>query len=215
MPEYKQYRRKQIAELADWTPDINMDGVSISEADTKNGSPKLGDKIARNPKNHSDRWLVAGDYFRDNFEQINYQPDKPKIICLCGSTRFIETFAVLSWEFEKEGAICLGLHYLPSSYTTAKDHLAEAEGVKEHFDNLHKRKIDLADEIFVININGYIGESTRSEIDYATKLGKVIRYLEPQENKPCPECGGSGEGEKGSWGFPTECKTCNGTGRSK
>jgi hypothetical protein len=70
MSEYKQYRRKQIAELADWSPDLDMTGVSISDADIKNGSPKGGDKIARNPKNHEDRWLVAKDYFNDNFESI-------------------------------------------------------------------------------------------------------------------------------------------------
>ena len=69
--EYKQYRRKQIAELADWSPDTDMAGVSISEADLKNGSPKIGDKIARNPKNHQDRWLIANDYFRDNFEEAD------------------------------------------------------------------------------------------------------------------------------------------------
>ena len=67
---YKQYRRKQIAELADWTPDFYMDGVSISDADKENGSPKTGDKIARNPKNHKDKWLVAEKYFTDNFEAI-------------------------------------------------------------------------------------------------------------------------------------------------
>lgn len=73
---YKQYRRKQIAELADWTPEIDMVGVSISEADLKDGSPKDGDKIARNPKNHQDRWLVAMDYFSDNFESVILSLDK-------------------------------------------------------------------------------------------------------------------------------------------
>jgi hypothetical protein len=68
--EYKRYRRKQIAELADWEPGFDMKGVSISEPDIKNGSPKPGDKIARNPTNHEDRWLVAEKYFADNFESI-------------------------------------------------------------------------------------------------------------------------------------------------
>jgi hypothetical protein len=48
-------------------------------------------------------------------------------------------------------------------------------------DELHKRKIDLADEILVLNVSGYIGESTRSEIDYALEHGKRIRWLEPEE----------------------------------
>jgi hypothetical protein len=58
--KYKQYRRTQIAEMADWEPGFNMDGVSIAMPDVANGSPKRGDKIARNPANRDDRWLVAG-----------------------------------------------------------------------------------------------------------------------------------------------------------
>ncbi len=69
MPEtYKQYRRTQIAEMADWHDGFDMTGVSVSAADTKAGSPKEGDKIARNPANHEDRWLVAAAYFEANFE---------------------------------------------------------------------------------------------------------------------------------------------------
>lgn len=67
---YRKYRRKQIAELAPWTPDFDMTGVSISEADKSNGSPKPGDMIARNPVNHDDRWLIAADYFAVNFEPV-------------------------------------------------------------------------------------------------------------------------------------------------
>lgn len=67
---YTQYRRSAVAEMADWTPDFDMNGVSVSEADRSNGSPLPGDKIARNPKNHDDRWLVAAAYFADNFEPL-------------------------------------------------------------------------------------------------------------------------------------------------
>lgn len=56
-----------------------------------------------------------------------------------------------------------------------------SEGTKEMLDDMHKRKIDMADEIFVINVGGYIGSSTRSEIEYATATGKTVRYLEPQQ----------------------------------
>lgn len=70
MSEYKQYRRTQIAEMADWEPDFDMEGVSISESDRKAGSPKSGDKVARNLANHEDRWLVAADYFDANFEPL-------------------------------------------------------------------------------------------------------------------------------------------------
>lgn len=68
--QYAKYRRSQIAELADWTPGFDMSGVSVSDSDKRAGSPKLGDKIARNPVNHADRWLVAADYFLVNFEPI-------------------------------------------------------------------------------------------------------------------------------------------------
>ena len=68
--EFKQYRRKQIAELRPYNSGESMNGVSISPEDIKNGSPKPGDMIARNPKNHADQWLVAAQYFADNFEPI-------------------------------------------------------------------------------------------------------------------------------------------------
>ena len=54
------------------------------------------------------------------------------------------------------------------------------EGTKEMLDDMHKRKIDMADSIYVINVGGYIGQSTRSEIEYAKKNGKEVRYLEEQ-----------------------------------
>lgn len=71
MTDYRQYRRKQIAELRAWMPGDDMSNVSISAPDREAGSPKQGDMIARNPKNHDDQWLVAEQYFMDNFERIN------------------------------------------------------------------------------------------------------------------------------------------------
>jgi hypothetical protein len=69
MSQFKQYRRSQIAELRAYVPGENLSPrVSISPADYDAGSPKLGDMIARNPKNHDDQWLVAAKYFADNFE---------------------------------------------------------------------------------------------------------------------------------------------------
>ena len=58
------------------------------------------------------------------------------------------------------------------------DDVVRADGTKEMLDDMHKRKIDMADEIFVINVSGYIGSSTRSEIEYAIATGKVVHYLE-------------------------------------
>ncbi len=68
---FQQYRRRQIAELRPYLVIDDMTGVSISPEDTKAGSPKEGDMIARNPKNHADQWLVAKQYFEDNFEPVS------------------------------------------------------------------------------------------------------------------------------------------------
>lgn len=66
---FQSYRRKQIAELRPYEPGETLsDRVSVSASDRESGSPKVGDMIARNPKNHDDQWLVAARYFADNFE---------------------------------------------------------------------------------------------------------------------------------------------------
>ncbi len=71
LSDFKQFRRKQIAELRNYVEgEVLSDRVSISASDLENGSPKVGDMIARNPKNHDDQWLVAQKYFEDNFEEV-------------------------------------------------------------------------------------------------------------------------------------------------
>lgn len=71
MSEFKKYQRTAIAEMRPYLKgEVLPKNVSISEADKKDGSPKLGDMIARNPKNHNDMWLVAKKYFKDNFAPI-------------------------------------------------------------------------------------------------------------------------------------------------
>lgn len=67
---FNQYRRKQIAELRPYVPGESMNGISVAGVDRAAGSPKPGDMIARNPKNHDDQWLVAATYFADNFEPL-------------------------------------------------------------------------------------------------------------------------------------------------
>lgn len=106
---------------------------------------------------------------------------RPRIICLCGSTRFIETFAIKTWELEREGYIVLGCTLLPMWYCEVPSHFGEQTGTKEQCDELHKRKIDLADEVLILDVDGYIGESTRSEIEYATATGKPVRYLSTEQ----------------------------------
>jgi len=74
MSDFKQYKRTQIGEMRAITQEEINDGlefnISVSDADFKNGSPKIGDMIARNPINHNDQWLVAEQYFKDNFEDL-------------------------------------------------------------------------------------------------------------------------------------------------
>lgn len=68
MENFKLYQRKGLSEMTPYFEGMNIEGVSISEADSKAGSPKLGDMIARNPKDHTDKWLVSKQYFDDNLE---------------------------------------------------------------------------------------------------------------------------------------------------
>jgi hypothetical protein len=76
MSEFKQFRRRQIAELRPYVPGEKLSGrVSISPEDRESGSPLLGDMIARNPKNHDDQWLVAEKYFVDNFEPVQQEDE--------------------------------------------------------------------------------------------------------------------------------------------
>jgi len=102
---------------------------------------------------------------------------KPKIVCLCGSTRFTDEMLVKQFLYRSRGILAIGWCAVPSSFHSGP-HLGETMGVKEKLDAVHKRIIDICDEVFVLNIGGYIGDSTRSEIAYAQSLGKSIVYEE-------------------------------------
>lgn len=102
---------------------------------------------------------------------------QPPIVVLCGSTRFKEAFIEATESFTLKGYIVLSVGlfgHADNKYSTVI-----TQEVKEKLDELHKRKIDLADEVFVINCGGYIGDSTMSEINYAKQHNKPITYLEP------------------------------------
>lgn len=100
----------------------------------------------------------------------------PKIVCLCGSTRFMDAFFEAGWQKTLAGEIVLSIGVCKH----ADDHGAEALGddVVTLLDTLHLRKIDLADYVFVLNVGGYIGKSTAREILYALTTGKPVAYLE-------------------------------------
>ena len=114
-----------------------------------------------------------------------YDNDFPKIICLCGSTRFTELMLIKQWELTKQGNVVLSWCALPNSYFRGEDkaHIGDQEGVKEIVDEVHLRKIDLADEVLILNVDGYIGESTQNELNYARKKEKIIRFLEPKKEE--------------------------------
>ncbi len=99
---------------------------------------------------------------------------KYKVITLCGSTRFKDAFLETQKRLTLEGNIVISVGLFGHS----GDDEVWTSGTKEMLDDMHKRKIDMADEIYVINVDGYIGSSTRSEIEYALATGKKINYLE-------------------------------------
>ena len=99
---------------------------------------------------------------------------KYPVITLCGSTRFKEQFLEAQKRLTLEGNIVISVGLFGHS----GDDEVWTEGTKAMLDDMHKRKIEMADEIFVINVGGYIGSSTRSEIDYAVATGKPVHYLE-------------------------------------
>ncbi len=107
-------------------------------------------------------------------------PTQPTIVCLCGSTRFSDAFQKANFDETLAGRIVLTIGCDMRS--------DEAHGLtsqdKQRLDELHKRKIDLADEILVLNVGGYVGVSTASEIGYARAHDKHIRWLEPPRVQP-------------------------------
>ncbi len=99
------------------------------------------------------------------------------VITLCGSTRFKEQFLEAQKRLTLEGNIVISVGLFGHS----GDVEVWTPGTKEMLDDMHKRKIDMADAIYVINVGGYIGSSTRSEIEYARANGKRVLFLEPDK----------------------------------
>ena len=106
---------------------------------------------------------------------------KYPVVTLCGSTRFKDEFLEVQKKLTLEGNIVISVglfgHAGDSEVWENMDE-GTLTKTKEMLDDMHKRKIDMADEIFVINVGGYIGDSTKSEIKYAKEHGKAVRYLE-------------------------------------
>lgn len=99
---------------------------------------------------------------------------KYPVVTLCGSTRFKDAFLEAQKRLTLAGNIVISVGLFGHS----GDDEVWTEGTKEMLDDMHKHKIDMADSIYVINVGGYIGSSTQSEIEYAQKNGKTVNYLE-------------------------------------
>ena len=111
--------------------------------------------------------------------------NRPVIVCLCGSTKFKDAFTASQLAETMAGKIVLTIGCNMKNDQETFGHLdaKDLRLIKARLDVLHFAKIDLADEILVLNVGGYIGESTEREIEYAAMKGKVIRYLEEADSE--------------------------------
>ena len=110
--------------------------------------------------------------------------DKPKVVCLCGSTRFYDAFESANYEETMGGKIVLSVGFYNHSLDRMHgEYVGCTPEQKIMLDELHKRKIDICNEVLVLNVGGYIGESTRSEIEYAEKIGRSVGYLENKDSE--------------------------------
>lgn len=113
----------------------------------------------------------------------DFQGPRPTITVLCGSTRFGDAFRAANLRLTLAGHIVLSIGCDTKSDADLFG-VDDPDRLKVRLDELHKRKIDLADRVFVLNVAGYIGESTRAEIEYAQALGRPIDWLEPPSVEP-------------------------------
>ncbi|MNV60549.1 hypothetical protein D3C71_1530150 [compost metagenome] len=98
---------------------------------------------------------------------------KPNVITLCGSTKFKQQFSEVMKDLTLKGNIVLTLGFFEQS-----ENIKLTNEQFKLFEEVHYYKIDMSDEIYVVNVNGYIGESTKKEIEYAIEHNKKVTYLE-------------------------------------
>lgn len=159
----------------------------------EDGIPSLSDKITVSSESGDFGDMDdAIDFFEQVFEEffygchVEFVPEAPKkhrpeVVCLCGSTRFYKEFQIANYELTMEGAIVLSVGFYPHSQehheTVGIAGTECPESKKAELDELHLRKIDLADRVKVLNPGGYVGESTAREILYARRTGKPVSYM--------------------------------------
>lgn len=142
------------------------------------------------PNNPKSRFEPSGLVLPDTMEwrlSLELRPDvvRPAVVVLCGSTRFSEAFQRANLEETLAGKIVLTIGCDMRSDKELFKGMAPEElaALKERLDELHLRKIDLADEVLILNCGGYVGTSTARELQYAKDQGKLIRYLEIHEKE--------------------------------
>jgi hypothetical protein len=106
--------------------------------------------------------------------------ERPIVVCLCGSTKFKDAFTKAQLEETMAGKIVLTIGCNMKSDQEIFGHMSPQEfaDTKRKLDQLHFRKIEMADEVLILNVDGYIGLSTCDELNYARALGKTVRFLE-------------------------------------
>lgn len=117
-------------------------------------------------------------YFVSHDLEVDFGGPRPVIVTLCGSTRFKDEINRENARMTLAGFLVISLGVFGHVDMPDHDWTTGGNADKLMLDALHKRKIDIADRVHVINVGGYIGESTRGEIEYARSLRKVITYLE-------------------------------------
>jgi hypothetical protein len=125
----------------------------------------------------------VAEKMRAALAQIGDQPPRPAIVCLCGSTRFWRLFQQAGLRETMAGRIVLSIG---AASGTDDEHFGNLpkehyDRIKEGLDELHMRKIDLCDEVLILDQDGYIGESTACELAYAQQLGKKVRYWSKEQ----------------------------------
>lgn len=137
-----------------------------------------GDVVVRYTDNTVD--VFPADAFPGKFIDVDLPTDRPRIVVLCGSTKFADVFRSenLRLTLAGDAVFTIGCDMRSDAHLFEGRPAAEVEKTKEGLDVLHKWKIAMGDVVRVLNVGGYIGSSTRSEIEYAQRIGKPIEYLE-------------------------------------
>ena len=120
--------------------------------------------------------------------RMGLRDDFPNIVCLCGSTRFISEYNRQRKALTEAGHIVLAVEIVTTQAPEADPQRVD-HALKARLDELHLRKIDLADEVLILNVGGYVGPSTANEITYALSKGKRVRFLEPHHVSTFPPMG--------------------------